>query len=119
MFVLLVCLGLQNEMDECEVSPGELFAGLGLVIVESRVPHLSPKGHVEGPHVPTALGFHGGHNKHVCSNNNFLVSIDSEISNLLRGEKGGGVESLFYLTTPLEHFNFHIIGYWTSSIWSL
>ena len=30
-----------------------------------------------------------------------------------------GKESLFYLTTPLEHINVHIIGYWTSSRWSL
>ena len=29
------------------------------------------------------------------------------------------VESLFYLTTPLEHINFHVIGYWMSGIWSL
>ena len=28
-------------------------------------------------------------------------------------------ESLFCLTTPLEHIDCHIIGYWTSSIWSL
>ena len=28
-------------------------------------------------------------------------------------------ESLFYLTMPLEHIDFHIIGYWTSNIWSL
>ena len=28
-------------------------------------------------------------------------------------------ESLFCLTTPLEHIDFYIIGYWTSSIWSL
>ena len=28
-------------------------------------------------------------------------------------------ESLFYLTTPLEHTDFHIISYWKSSIWSL
>ena len=28
-------------------------------------------------------------------------------------------ESLFYLMTPIEHINFHINGYWTSSIWSL
>ena len=26
---------------------------------------------------------------------------------------------LFYLTTPLKHIDFHIIGYWTWSIWSL
>ena len=26
-------------------------------------------------------------------------------------------ESLFYLITPLEHIDSHIIGYWTSSIW--
>ena len=29
------------------------------------------------------------------------------------------VESLFYLATPLEHIDFHIFGYWTSTIWSL
>ena len=28
-------------------------------------------------------------------------------------------ESLFYLTMLLEHIDFHIIGYWTSSTWSL
>ena len=28
-------------------------------------------------------------------------------------------ESLFYLTMPLKHIDFHIIGYWMSSIWSL
>ena len=28
-------------------------------------------------------------------------------------------ESLFYLTTPLKHIDFHITDYWTSSIWSL
>ena len=28
-------------------------------------------------------------------------------------------ESLFCLTTPLKHIDFHIIGYRTSSIWSL
>ena len=27
-----------------------------------------------------------------------------------------GKESLFYLTTPLEHIDFCIIAYWTSSI---
>ena len=27
-------------------------------------------------------------------------------------------ESLFCLTTPLEHIDFHIINYWTSSLWS-
>ena len=26
-------------------------------------------------------------------------------------------ESLFYLTTPLEHLDFHIIGHWTSEKW--
>ena len=29
------------------------------------------------------------------------------------------MESLFYLMTPLEHIDFHIIVYWMSSIWSL
>ena len=37
--------------------------------------------------------------------------------------KVGGIylkkESLLCLTTPLEHIDFQIIGYWTSSIWSL
>ena len=28
-------------------------------------------------------------------------------------------ESLFYSMMPLEHIDFHIIGYWTSSIWSM
>ena len=28
-------------------------------------------------------------------------------------------ESLFYLMIPLEHVDFHIIGYWMSSLWSL
>ena len=28
-------------------------------------------------------------------------------------------ESLFCLTAPLEHIDFHSISYWTSSIWSL
>ena len=28
-------------------------------------------------------------------------------------------ESLFYLIMPLEHIDFHIIGYWTTNIWSL
>ena len=28
-------------------------------------------------------------------------------------------ESLFYLTKPLEHIDFHVISYWTSNIWSL
>ena len=28
-------------------------------------------------------------------------------------------ESLIYLTTPLEHIDFHVTGYWISSIWSL
>ena len=28
-------------------------------------------------------------------------------------------ESLFYLVMPLEHMDFHIIGYWTSSMRSL
>ena len=27
-------------------------------------------------------------------------------------------DSFFYLTMPLEHINFHIIGYWMSNIWS-
>ena len=32
------------------------------------------------------------------------------------GEK---MESLLYLSMPLVHIDFHIIGYWMSSIWSL
>ena len=28
-------------------------------------------------------------------------------------------ESLFYIVMPLERIDFHITGYWTSSIWSL
>ena len=29
------------------------------------------------------------------------------------------LETLFYLTTPLEHIDFHTIGYWTLSILTL
>ena len=29
------------------------------------------------------------------------------------------IGSLFDLITPLEHIDFHIIGYWTSNVWSL
>ena len=28
-------------------------------------------------------------------------------------------ESVFYLTMPLDHNEFHVISYWTTSIWSL
>ena len=42
-------------------------------------------------------------------------------SALLKWGQGavGWTESLLYLTMPLEHIDFHIIGYWTSSVWSL
>ena len=35
------------------------------------------------------------------------------------GVIGWKAESLFYLTTPLVHIDFNIVGYWMSSMWSL
>ena len=40
-------------------------------------------------------------------------SMESEVESLIPVSKERkGKESLFCLTTPLEHINFHIIGYW-------
>ncbi len=51
ILVFLVAV-LLNDMDEAEVAPSEMFSRLGMLVVESRVPHLSAKGRSEGPHCP-------------------------------------------------------------------
>lgn len=64
---------LLNDMDEVEVAPSEMFSRLGMLVVESRVPHLSAKGRTEGPHCPSSPG-DGPH--HPCNPQAFpLVSI--------------------------------------------
>ena len=63
--------GLSSEMDEGEIVPSELYRALGLLVVESRIPHLSQKGHVDGPHCPSTAG--DGAVKHDCCPGNFLV----------------------------------------------
>ena len=52
-FLFLVLL---NDMDEVEVAPSEMFSRLGMLVVESRVPHPSAKGRTEGPHCPSSPG---------------------------------------------------------------
>jgi len=68
----------------------DVFCGLGCLIVEGRLPSPdSPRGFAEGPHVPspagivavglsgagTALLAPGGHARHDCSEDNYLVSM--------------------------------------------
>ena len=43
-------------MDEVEVAPSEMFSRLGMLVVESRVPHPSAKGRTDGPHCPSSPG---------------------------------------------------------------
>ena len=43
-------------MEEIEISPEQVFQEMGMLVLESRMPELSAKGHVEGPHCPAALG---------------------------------------------------------------
>ena len=44
-----------------------------------------------------------------------IVAMASEPTNDLQAQVKRN-ESLFYLMTPLEHIEFHIIGYWMSII---
>ena len=52
-FLFLVLL---NDMDKVEVAPSEMFSRLGMLVVESRVPHPSAKGRTGGPHCPSSPG---------------------------------------------------------------
>lgn len=42
-----------DEMEDCVCDPIELFIDIGMLIVEGRIPDLSPKRRIEGPHCPT------------------------------------------------------------------
>ena len=51
-----IIVDLSSDMEEIEVGPECVFQEMGMLVLESRVPQSSAKGHVEGPHCPSALG---------------------------------------------------------------
>lgn len=55
--------GLQPNMEDKEWDPRELFITIGMLIVEARLPELSAKGRIEGPHCPQ----YPNEDTHVCS----------------------------------------------------
>lgn len=50
-------------MEDKEWDPRELFITIGMLIVEARLPELSAKGRIEGPHCPQ----YPNEDTHVCS----------------------------------------------------
>lgn len=57
-------------MDEKVYEPREMFAEIGLLITEARIPDLSTKGRVEGPHCPPVKG----NRDHECDRHKEQVS---------------------------------------------
>ena len=62
-------------MEEIELGPECVFQEMGMLVLESRVPESSDKGHVEGPHCPTSLG---ENNRHQCDQKQRNVSNSEE-----------------------------------------
>lgn len=58
--------GLQPNMEDKDWDPRELFITIGMLIVEARLPELSAKGRIEGPHCPQ----YPNEDTHVCSYEN-------------------------------------------------
>ena len=68
-----VVVGLSpGDMDDLGMEPSKFFCQLGLLIIESRVPELSPRGRTEGPHCPADVG-HLPCLKHDCDVHNSRV----------------------------------------------
>ena len=49
MFLFLA----SEDMEDCVCDPIDLFVDIGMLITEGRIPDLSPKRRVEGPHCPS------------------------------------------------------------------
>ena len=67
-----------------DIAPESLFTELGMLVIESRVPEPSLKGHAEGPHCPVNLS---DAPKHRCDQSLFMVR-NSVLSVLMLHRKG-------------------------------
>ncbi|XP_029641634.1 protein FAM214A isoform X1 [Octopus sinensis] len=62
IYITMGTTDLQQNMEDEDWDPRELFVTIGMLIVEARLPELSAKGRTEGPHCPQFPKV----NKHVC-----------------------------------------------------
>ena len=63
-------------MEDCVCDPIELFVDLGMLITEGRIPDLSPKRRIEGPHCPNLDPTHTHRcDRHREQVNNHLVTM--------------------------------------------
>lgn len=66
-----------DDMEEKVYDPRELFHEIGVLITEARIPDLSTKGRIEGPHCPPANGVR----EHECDRHKEQVSLPLLILN--------------------------------------
>lgn len=65
-----------NERNDSGLEPPDVFCGIGSLIVEGRVPHrTNERGFKEGPHVPPLGGGLRQTSPHLCSGEEYMVSV--------------------------------------------
>ncbi|CAH1789359.1 unnamed protein product [Owenia fusiformis] len=119
----------QTSMEEEVLEGSDLFKWIGMLVLEARVPQMSPKGRTEGPHCPGILG----EVTHACDNKKNecveAVKVADQMEQLWQNNVPMCIEVLLHpdckhgremarsaLSSPLEKENVIVLEQWTIQV---